>query len=112
MYELQFFATDDADWAQRVDLIDDATNLPLTTSGVRFELEVSDCGARLLFATTADNSIQIPVAGTIQWRFTVAQMGALDIRNTYKLGCRMTNGSGTTQLFTGTLAFVGGGFGR
>ncbi|RYE43313.1 MAG: hypothetical protein EOP24_29000 [Hyphomicrobiales bacterium] len=49
MYELQFFATDDADWAQRVDLIDDATNLPLATSGVLFELEVSEHGARRLY---------------------------------------------------------------
>lgn len=48
MYELQFFATDDADWAQRVDLIDDATNLPLATAGVLFELEVSEGGARRL----------------------------------------------------------------
>lgn len=111
MYELQFFATDDADWAQRVDLIDDATNLPLATAGVLFELEVSDHGARLLFATTADNSIQIPETGTIQWRFTKEQMAALNIKNSYRVGCRMTNGTGTTQLFTGTLAFVGGGFG-
>lgn len=112
MYELQFFATDDADWAQRVDLIDDTTNQPLDTAGVLFELEVSDHGARRLFATTADGGIAIPETGTIQWRFTTAQLGALDIRNTYKVGCRMTNGTGTTQLFTGTLAFVGGGFGR
>ena len=111
MYELQFFATDDADWAQRVDLINDTTNQPLDTTGVLFELEVSDCGARLLFATTADGSIAIPETGTIQWRFSVAQMASLNIRNTYKVGCRMTNGTGTTQLFTGTLAFVGGGFG-
>lgn len=111
MYELQFFATDDADWAQRVDLIDDATNQPLETAGVLFELEVSEHGARRLFATTADGSIAIPETGTIQWRFTPAQLGALDIRNTYRVGCRMTNGTGTTQLFTGTLAFVGGGFG-
>jgi len=111
MYELQFFATDDADWAQRVDLIDDATNLPLATAGVLFELEVSESGARRLFATTADNSIEIPQPGTIQWRFSVPQLAALDIRNTYRVGCRMTNGTGTTQLFTGTLAFVGGGFG-
>ncbi len=51
MYELQFLATDDADWAQRVDLIDDATNQPLETAGVLFELEVGEHGARRLFAT-------------------------------------------------------------
>jgi hypothetical protein len=32
-----------------VDLIDDATNLPLATSGVLFELEVSEHGARRLY---------------------------------------------------------------
>ncbi|MDC9825683.1 hypothetical protein PRN20_18265 [Devosia sp. ZB163] len=111
MYELQFFATDDADWAQRVDLTDDRTNLPLDTTDVLFELEVSCRGSTYLSATTADNSIEIPEAGTIQWRFTKEQMRSLDIRNTYKVGCRMTNGTGTTQLFTGSLVFVGGGFG-
>lgn len=111
MYELQFFATDDADWAQRVDLINDTTNQPLETTDVLFELEVSSHGARLLFATTDDNSIRIPEPGTLQWRFTRDQIRGLDIRNTFKVGCRMTNPAGTTQLFTGTLAFVGGGFG-
>lgn len=110
MYELQFYATDDADWAQRVDLIDDTTNLPLATTDVLFELEVSCNGSSYLSASTDDASIAIPEAGSIQWRFTKEQMAGLDIRNTYKVGCRMTNGTGTTQLFTGSLAFVGGGF--
>lgn len=111
MYELQFSATDDADWAVRCPLIDDTTNLPLDTDDITFELEVSCQGSTYLSATTADNSIEIPEAGTIQWTFTKEQMGALDIHNTYRVGCRMVTDIGTTQLFVGSLAFVGGGFG-
>jgi hypothetical protein len=37
-------------------------------------------------------------------------MGALDVRQTYNVGCRMTNGGGTTQLFVATLAILNGGF--
>jgi hypothetical protein len=111
MYEMKFFATDDADWAVRSPLIDDTTNLPLDTDDITFELEVSDRGSTYLSATTADNSIEIPVAGTIQWRFTKEEMAGLDISRTYKVGCRMVTDTGTTQLFIGSLAFVGGGFG-
>ena len=111
MYEMQLFATDDADWAVRIELTDDDTGLPLDTDGIVFELAVSSCGTDYLTATTEDDTIEVPETGSIQWRFTKEQMRSLDIRNTYKVGCRMTNGTGTTQLFTGSLAFVGGGFG-
>ena len=110
MYEMQLFATDDADWAVRVELTDDDTGLPLDTTDIVFELAVSSCGTDYLTATTEDDTIEVPETGTIQWRFTLEQMGALDVRQTYNVGCRMTNGGGTTQLFVATLAILNGGF--
>lgn len=110
MYEIPFQATDDADWAARVDLTDDDTGLALDTDDIVFELAVSNCGHNYLTATSEDDTIEVPVSGTIQWRFTKAQMATLDVRKTYQIGCRMTNAAGTTQLFIGTLAVLNGGF--
>jgi hypothetical protein len=112
MYDLQFFATDDADWAQAVELIDADTNGALADAATAtFELQVHEhgCGP-VLSASTAAGTITMPDSTTIQWRFTQAQMSALDISVTYKVGCRMTTDAGTIQLFTGSLALVGGGF--
>jgi hypothetical protein len=110
MYELQFSATDDADWAVMMPLINDSTNQPLDTTDVRFDLSVKSCGHQVLTATTDDDSIQVPELGTIQWRFTAEQMKALQPRQTYVVGCNMTNAAGTTPLFVGTLAVIDGGF--
>lgn len=113
MYDLQFFATDDSDWAQAVELIDDTTNLPLSdVADALFELGITDCGRTLLSATTADSSITKPSPGVIQWIFTKAQLGSLCVGTTYKIGCRMTNDSGSIMVFSGTLAFVDGGMSR
>ncbi len=110
MYQLQFFATDDADWAVQMPLTNDSTGLPLDTAAVRFDLSVKDCGAQVLTATTEDDTIEIPETGTIQWRFTAAQMAALEPRKTYTVGCNMITATGTDPLFVGTLAVIDGGF--
>lgn len=110
MYEMQLFATDDADWAVRIELTDDDTGLSLDTTGIVFEVAISNCGSDYLTATTADDTIEVPEAGMIQWRFTKEQMGALDVQKTYNVGCRMTNAGGTTQLFVASLAILNGGF--
>lgn len=110
MYDIQFVATDDADWGVRCPLINDTTNQPLDTTDLSFELEVSYCGCSYLTASTADNTIEVPELGTIQWLFTKEQMSGLDPRNTYRVGCRVTNDGGTTQLFVGSLAVLDGGF--
>lgn len=109
MYDLQFTATDDADWAQALELIDATTNLPLDASDASFEIEVTEQGCVRLRATTDDATITRPDANTIQWIFPQSQMHGLCKGTTYKVGCRMTNASGTALLFTGSLAFVDGG---
>ena len=111
MYDVAFQATDDADWAQAYVIIDATTNLPMDVSDVEFDLEVSEpgCGPSLT-ASTTDSSITRPDNNTIQWIFPKAQMNGLRVGTTYKVGCTMTNDSGTQQLFIGTLALIGGGF--
>lgn len=110
-YELKFTAYDDADWAQAVEIIDANTNLGLEDAAdALFEIEVTDCGSRLLGASTADDTVTRPDDQTIQWVFTKAQMSALEAGRTYRVGCRMTpEGGNSIVLFTGQLAFLDGG---
>lgn len=111
MYQLKFTATDDADWAQNVDLIDGSTSLALDeATDATFALDVSDCGNAVLSASTAAGTITKPEDNVIAWRFTASQMSGLCPGKTYDLGCTMTTASGTIQLFIGSLAVVNGGF--
>lgn len=111
MYELKWQATDDADWAQAVEIIDANTNQPLEEAETAtYELEVSDCGSAVLRASSEAGTIEQPEPNIIQWRFTKAQMASLQTRKTYAVGCTMTTPSGTIQLFVGSLAIVDGGF--
>lgn len=108
MFEVQFFATDDADWAQAVDLFDDDTGERLDTDGMSFAFAVTEDGTALLTASTDDGGIVTPEAGVIQWHFTRADLGALCPGTTYRVGCTVTTTDGPTQLFVGTLAFIDG----
>ena len=108
MYEVQFFATDDADWAESIDLFDDDTREPLDTTGMAFVLGVTQGGSVLLSASTAAATIEVPETGVIQWRFTSTQLDALCPGTTYNVGCTVETIDGTTQVFTGTLAFIDG----
>lgn len=110
MYQFRFTATDDADWAQAIEIIDADTNLPMDISAATFALEVSECGDAVLTASTAAATITQPDDNTIQWRFTAAQMGALCAGRTYDVGVTMTTASGTLQLGIGSLTLVNGGF--
>lgn len=111
MYDLQFKATDDADWSQAIGLTDADTNQPLAdATDALFELGVTDdCDVTLLSASSADNTITKPAPGVIQWIFTQAQMAVLCVGTTYRVGCRMTTDGGSILVFSGTLAFVDGG---
>lgn len=111
MYELKWQATDDADWAQAIELIDAETNQALADAAdAAFALEVSDCGSAVLTASSEAGTIEQPTDNIIQWRFTAAQMASLQPRKTYAVGCTMTVPSGKIQLFVGSLAIVDGGF--
>lgn len=108
MYEIKAWATDDAGWAQRIDLIDDSTGQALDTDDASFALAITECGTAIFSATSADGGIEVPQTGTIQWRFSAADLGSLCPGTTYRFGCTMTNDAGTTQLLLGTLAFLDG----
>jgi len=108
MYEVQFFATDDADWGASVELFDDDTDLPLDITGMTFSLGISEDGVVLLSASTDDSTIVSPDDGVIQWQFTPTQLGALCPGTTYNVGLTVETADGTTQLLTGTLALIDG----
>lgn len=111
MYELRFFATDDADWSEAIDLIDADTNGALAdATTASFSLEVKDCDNAVLTASTDAGTITKPADNTIAWTFTKTQMSGLCTGQTYKVGCTMTTAEGTIQLFIGSLAVVDGGF--
>lgn len=102
-------ATTSADWAVAIEIIDNSTNDPFDASDLEFVLEVSDCGAALLRATTADGTITRPSLSQIAWRFSAAQMRQLAPSTTYAVGCIYTDSEGAVgQFLVGELAIVDG----
>lgn len=103
-----------------VEIIDDTTNRPLDPAEVAaalIELRVNDdCNRAVLSASTVPTDgqslITVPPGGsTFQWDFTKEEMARLCRGKTYAVGCRMTpSGGGTTQIFTGSLAYLDGEF--
>lgn len=111
MYQVNLFAVKGADWATAIEFINAEDNLPLDVSGVAFELSVQDhCECVLVSASTGEGTITFPESHIIAWRLTPAQLGALCPRTTYRVGCRMTDDVGTTQIFVGNLAMIDGEF--
>lgn len=112
MYDIKFATVSGSDWTEVIEAIDDNTNLPLSDIDTALiELQVNDRqNCLVLSATTDDGSIVRPATGTFQWQFTKEQMSGLCVGVTYRVGCRMTNGAGTTALFTGDLAYIDGEF--
>lgn len=110
MYQVQFFATSSAYWAQAIELIDADTNQPLEDiDSASFALEVDDeCGARLLSASTEDGTLTRPFPYVVQWNFTPEQHSSLCPGSTYRVGLTMTTATGTIQLLIGTLAYLDG----
>jgi hypothetical protein len=110
MYKVQWFGTDDADFAKAIELFDATTNQPLDTTDADFNLQVSECGTSMLAASTEDATIVVPETGVVQFTFTAEQMGGLEPGTTYDVGLTMTTNTGKTQLLYGTLAIINGGF--
>jgi len=109
MYEIQFSATNSADWAQAVQLINDLTGLPFDASDVEFSIAVDDrSGVQVLHASTASGTITSPDTSTIQWKFSASQMSGLCAGTTYRVGCTATDAGGTIQLFVGSLSLIDG----
>lgn len=110
-YKQEFSATDDADWFETIELIDNDTSGPLAEAATAtYALEVKDCGCAVLTASTAGGTIEQPDDNVIQWRFPATQMSGLCTGKTYDVGLTMTTTEGTIQLLVGTLAVIDGGF--
>jgi hypothetical protein len=111
--DLNAKATDDADWAVAVDIVDNATGQPYDVSALEFRLEVTDCGTAVLTAGTEagfDVLMTRPSVSQIAWRFPKASMAGLCAGKTYKVGCVHEDGDGNiTQFIVGDLAIVDGG---
>ena len=108
-----FFATDDADWIEAIELIDDETSDPLADAATAtdFELVVTDRhdGCTILSASLLDATITKPDDYTIRWRFTVSQLGTLCVGTTYGVGITMTTDADQVlQLVSGSLVFKDG----
>lgn len=109
MYQTNFVATNSADWAQAIQVIDADTNQPLELTGLTFELRVEDdCGSPMVSASTDEATITTPGDGVVQWVFTHEQMGGFCSGNTYKVGLTMTSAGGTTQILIGSLSYLDG----
>jgi hypothetical protein len=114
MYDVKFYATDDADWSETIELIDGDTGLALAEAATATEFEVSvktDGGTVVLSASYTAGTITKPATNEILWRFTAAQMNDLVPGTTYRVGLRMTDASShILQLAVGELAIIDGGF--
>lgn len=109
MYDVQFFATTSADWAEAVELIDADTNLALDVpDDATFALTI---GGRCWsdFAITSEGGeITRPADNIIQWRFTASDFSRYWPGGTHRVGLTMTTTGGTTQLLIGTLSVLDG----
>jgi hypothetical protein len=107
-------ATDDADWAVAVDIVDDDGE-DYDATDLEFRLNITEGDSALLTAgTEAGYSVLMtrPATNQIAWRFTKAQMATLCPGKTYKVGCVHEDGDGNiTQFIVGELAMVDGGMG-
>lgn len=114
MIDIKFASVTGSVWGERVEVINDTTNAPLSDVDTgTIELQVQDRNnCIVLTATTADGSITRPSTGEIQWQFTVSQMRALCAGNQYRIGCRHYDSDPdlATTLFTGSLAYIDGEF--
>lgn len=115
MYDIKFATVSGGGWGEIIEAINDDTNGPLTDIDTgTIELQVQDRnGGIVLSASTSDGTITRPASGKFQWNFTVDQVDALCVGETYPLGCRyfaLGDTDHPTPLFSGSLAYGDGGF--
>lgn len=108
MYELSFTGTNSAGWAGAIEAINDTNDEPLDLTGVYVTLTVQDGCNYTILRATSDEGIERPTASVIQWRFGPDQCRSLRPGRTYQVGCTLKTDGGTTQLFTGDLAWLDG----
>ena len=113
MYQIEFTATNSADWAQALEITDASQHTcdgePVIPDDATFNLTVSDRHGRRMFSgSTDDGRIQRPNPSTIQWVYERDELTSLCAGNTYNVGLTVTTDNGTTQILIGSLSFIDG----
>lgn len=112
VFTVECSATDDADWAETVEFINDDTNAEIDVSTWEFRLQITDCGSSLVtIGTEVGNDVTMtrPATNQIAWRVPKSIMSGLDTKKTYSLGMVSVNGTDIDQRLVGTLAIIDGG---
>lgn len=110
MQTVDFTATDDADFAATILILDNSSGDPLDLTSYEVTFQVTDCGSAVLTAKTSDATLERGDTGEVQFRFPKSSMTNLCAGKTYKCGCVIENGDGEiTQIFVGSVVLVDGG---
>lgn len=111
--KFSFTTISGGDWADGTAGRDEDTGAPLTdidTGEIQVQVQ-GNCGSVVLNLTTADGTITRTGPGEFQWIVPQARMSGLTPGNTYYVGCRHINeAGGKTVLWTGSLAYLNGGY--
>lgn len=113
MQNFSFTAVSGGDWTERMAGQDADTKSALTdldTGEIQVQVQ-ADGGSVVLNLSTADGSITRPDSGEYQWVVPHSRMSGLCVGKTYYVGSRHINESGgITVLWTGSLAYIHGGY--
>lgn len=113
MQDFPFTAVSGGDWAEHMVGTVKETKAPLTdldTGEIQVQVQ-DDRGSVLLNLSTADGTITRPASAEYQWVVPHSRMSGLCVGKTYYVGSRHINESGgITVLWTGSLAYIHGGY--
>lgn len=113
MQNFSFTAVSGGDWTERMSGRNADTGAALTdldTGEIQVQVQ-ADGGSVLLNLTTEDGTITRTGDGEYQWVVPEATMASFCVGKTYYVGSRHINESGgITVLWTGSLAYIHGGY--
>lgn len=130
MYQINFPQQSNAsDWAQSIELADASTDTAIDLTGITITIVVrqqtrlgkgqqqlaaygsnpNQPTSPVLSGSTNDGTIVVPIPanGVFTWTFRALTMSTL-AGGQYEVGCVATDGTNTTQIFTGLLPIVEG----
>lgn len=113
MNSFQFTAISGGDWTERMEGRDQDSNALLTDLDTgEIQIQLQDRAGGVVFTlTTEDGTISRPGSGEFQWIVPASRMSGLCVGTTYYVGCRHINETGgITILWTGSLAYIHGGY--
>jgi len=97
-----------ADWSDVIELTDAETGEGIDLAAATILIEVTDdCDRRVLSGSTTDGKVGVIAMGQCEFTFPRQEMIRL-CPGTYHLGCTVTIGDETDQIFIGTVPVVDG----